>query len=95
MIGLISILLSLSSANPFSLNEVYVEMSMDTYPYGIDVGPLIKTIGDEHPIIDSLAEDCLFGTIDKRALKWNEKGECVSPLCKPNENLTWSDYWKP
>ena len=93
MIALAVLLSSLAGVSPFDIEEIYIEMSMDTYPNGMDASPLVKTMGNAHPKIDSLSGDTLYGKINTRILKWNKKGECVSPLCKPTEDLTWSDIW--
>lgn len=91
-----AVLLSLICAgSAFDIRELDTEMSMDTYEFGIDASPMVKTFKNTSPTIDSLVCDTLYGRLEGRKLIWNKKGECVSPLCKPNEELTWSDLWKP
>jgi len=92
---MISVLLSLIFAgNAFDIRELDTEMSMDTYEFGIDASPMVRTPKNTSPKIDSMWTDTLYGRLEGRELKWNKKGECVSPLCKPNEELIWSELWK-
>lgn len=79
----------------FSIHELDVEMSMDTYPHGVEITPLVRTKAHDTTLhIDSLHNNRLCGTIRGRVLEWNEKGECDVLLCKDGDDLRYSQYWK-
>jgi hypothetical protein len=90
---MLNLLLTLFFAGPFDIGFVYFEMSMDTYQYGSDPSPLVKTFGNKHPKIDSLVDSKLYGHLGRRPIVWDSLGRCVSSNCKKKEDLTWSDYW--
>jgi hypothetical protein len=90
---MLGLLLSFFFAGGFDIGEIYVELSMDTYPYGMDPSPLIKTVGNKHPKIDSMVDSRLYGRLGRRTLQWDSTGVCVSRNCRPSDNLTWSDLW--
>lgn len=89
---ILSIILALFSSH-FSLQELDVEMSMDTYPYGVDASPMVQTIGGKSPTIDSITVDHIYGKIGPFDLMWDEDGSCVVPLCLEGDDLIWSDKW--
>lgn len=90
MLGLV---LSLLCSSGFDVGYIYFELSMDTYPYGMDASPLIKTVGNKHPKIDSIVDSRLYGRLGKRTLQWDSLGVCISSKCHPKDSLTWSEYW--
>lgn len=93
MFALLLALFMTSGCEPFDIQEVYLELSMDTYKYGMDASPLVNTYKGISPKIDSLYGDSLYGTIAGRHLIWNSVGKCVTPKCRKGENLTWSAMW--
>lgn len=90
MLGLV---LSLLCSSGFDVGYIYFELSMDTYPYGMDASPLVKTMRNEKPRIDSLVGSKLYGRIKKREVVWDSLGHCISTSCRKNDNLTWSELW--
>lgn len=90
MLGMI---LSLLFAGQFDIGYVYFELSMDTYKHGMDASPLVKTVNNKHPRIDSLSGSRLYGHLGKRFMTWDSLGVCITSNCKRNDNLTWSDVW--
>lgn len=90
---MLNLLLSLIFAGQFDIGFVYFELSMDTYKYGSDPSPLIKTVGNKHPKIDSMVDSRIYGRIGKRVLLWDSLGVCISHNCRQSDSLTWSDIW--
>lgn len=75
----------------FSQSELEFEMSCDTYPYGVDASPMVKTVSGNNPRIDSINNDGLVGTLAGQTFKWNRRGKC---LCNDiNMDLIWSDLF--
>ena len=72
---ILSILLVLFSSH-FSQEKLEWELSCDTYPYGADPSPVIKTINGSNPRIDSMNTEGIFGTINGKDFHWNPTGIC-------------------
>lgn len=66
------LLLTLSST---FLNDLYNEMSMDTYQYGSDPTPMIVMKNGLKPVIDSIGDSCLYGHFNVRQIIWDENGQ--------------------
>lgn len=90
---LIYLLISFISAPSFNLDDLYMEMSCDTYPYGIDASPMVRTKGRENPRIDSLIGNTMYGRLKGVEYKWDHRGNCIVPLCKEEHDLEWSNLW--
>ena len=89
---ILNVLLMVFSSN-FSLHELDVELSMDTYPYGIDISPMVQTKGGRSPRIDSITGEHLYGKVGQYHLQWDEDGACVGLMCLEEDDLIWSDLW--
>lgn len=85
--------LALIFSSHFSLHELDVELSMDTYPYGGDISPMVQTKGGKAPRIDSITGEHLYGKVGKYDLLWDSNGNCVSIMCLEEDDLIWSDLW--
>lgn len=94
MIALAFMLLIAAKPVQFDINEIYTEMSMDTYKHGSNASPLVRTVGNQRPKIDSLRGDSLYGHIGKKHFIWDASGICVSGKCDVNHNLAYSNKWK-
>lgn len=69
---LVALLLSLSST---FLDDLYNEMSMDTYPYGVDASPVVRTKNGKSPTIDSLGDVSVFGHLHEQTFVWDKNGK--------------------
>lgn len=69
---LVALLLSLSST---FLDDLYNEMSMDTYPYGVDASPVLRMKNGKSPTIDSLGDVLIYGHVDQNEIVWNKNGK--------------------
>ena len=85
---------SMLFAGSFDIGFLYLELSMDTYKYGSDPSPLIKTVNGRRLHIDSMVDYKLYGRVGNRLLTWDSLGHCISTTCKKGDNLTWSNIWK-
>lgn len=86
-------LMFFSSANSrhecFNQRELEFEMSCDTYPYGVNASPMVKTISNKHPIIDSFDNNGLYGRFNGINYIWDSLGNCK---CSNNKmNLIWDE----
>lgn len=69
---LVALLLSLSST---FLDDLYNEMSMDTYPYGADASPVVRMKNGKSPTIDSLGDFLIYGQAQQRKIIWDKNGK--------------------
>lgn len=88
----ILISLCISSSN-LDIEGIYLELSMDTYKWGSDVTPLVKTVNGKSHKIDSLANSKFYGRVGNRRLIWDSTGACISRKCRKGDELTWSELW--
>lgn len=88
---MLAIFLSSLLATNFNINELNVEMSMDTYPYGVDASPMVQFLSGESPTIDSLDANTLYGHFNGVRLEWNEYGMCKCN--KPKYDLKFSNLF--
>lgn len=86
---LITLLTILSTA---FLDDLYMEMSMDTYPYGADPSPVVKTRNGLSPTIDSLGDNCLYGHIKGMYFIWNKDGKTEDHNFDLKFNELFFDY---
>lgn len=75
----------------FNQRELEYEMSCDTYPFGVNASPMVKTISNKYPIIDSFNDDGLFGTFNGIHYVWDSLGNCKCGNKKMN--LTWGESY--
>lgn len=71
--------------------DLEMEMSCDTYPYGVDASPMVKTVNGKNPRIDSINNDGVVGNIGGKKYRWDRKGKCEGE--NDSLNLTWSDLF--
>ena len=94
---LLSLLMFLFSANgtiDHFYEEVLCEAGMDTYEYGVDVTPLVKTIDNDKTLkITDFNRDHFFGYLRGEPMTWNSRGECLPSSCHAKDDLEYSDMW--
>lgn len=66
-------------------------MSSDTYPYGIDASPIVRTVNGHNPRIDSFSVHGIYGNIRGIRVSWDTNGVCTCR--KPRYNLEFSDLF--
>ena len=88
---MLALVLSSLLASNFNLNDLSMEMSMDTYPYGVDASPMVLMKSGESPTIDSLDATTLYGHYNGVKLEWNEFGMCKCN--KPKYDLKYSNLF--
>lgn len=100
MIAILITLLSIFGAGKKNGNvehfydEVICEMGMDTYVFGIDATPLVKTVGNDSTLnIEDIHNGYFFGTLRGKSFTWNKKGECLNSLCREDDDLEYSKMW--
>lgn len=87
---MISIILHLLFSS-YNQNDLEMELSCDTYPYGVDASPMVKTVKGHNPRIDSINTDGLVGEINGVFYRWDRKGNCE---CKEDSlKVIWSDLF--
>jgi hypothetical protein len=74
------------------LDDLYNEMSMDTYPYGVDPSPVVRTVNGQAPTIDSLGNDCLYGHIKDKHFIWTRDGKTEDSQYDLKFNELFFDY---
>ncbi|MCK9429089.1 MAG: hypothetical protein M0R17_03640 [Candidatus Omnitrophica bacterium] len=67
------------------------EMSSDTYPYGLDASPIVRTANGHNPRIDSFSIRGIYGNIRGIRISWDTNGICTCH--KPRYNLEFSDLF--
>lgn len=91
------LMLALSGANgslEYFLEEVLAEAGMDTYEYGTDVTPLVKTLDNNKTLkITNFGKHCLIGSLYGMPMAWDEHGKCMAVTCSSKDDLEYSDMW--
>jgi hypothetical protein len=72
---ILALLLTINSANAW-IENLYTEMSMDTYPYGVDPSPMLRTKSKHSVRIDSISDSSLYGRVWNKKYEWNDLGVC-------------------
>lgn len=73
---LVYLLLSIFSGT-FSLSHLDFEMSCDTYEYGVDASPMVRTKNGDRPKIDSIDTHYVYGMLNGKELRWDSAGVCL------------------
>ena len=85
------ILVALLSLSSSFISNLYMEMSMDTCPYGTDPAPVLRMKNGGSPRIDSIGDTTLYGNFNKRNLIWNEEGKCECGI--PDFDLEYNELF--
>lgn len=102
MFSLLIALATMFGASPLKKNgdvehfyeEVLCEAGMDSYEYGVDVTPLVKTLDNDKTLkITDFNREYFFGTLRGDATTWNSKGECLNSHCHYTDDLEYSELW--
>ena len=71
----ISVILLVSSS---FISEMMNEIGMDTYPYGTDPTPIVRTFSGRSVLIDSVSDSFVYGRIALKPVVWDSNGKCLN-----------------